>query len=79
MAARARTGAANVGASAVLLAALLFPAPAEAAVAVLGNPSVDFSAAAACIACIVLFTVMFEEGLHRVEHTLIGYPLYQSM
>ena len=28
---------------------------------------------------IVLFTVIFEEGLHRVEHTLIGYPLYQSM
>lgn len=84
MAGTARTGAANVGASAVLCtvlaaALLLFPAPAEAAVAVLGNPSVDFSAAAACIACIVLFTVMFEEGLHRVEHTLIGYPLYQSM
>ena len=69
MAARARTGAANVGASvisALLAAGLLLPAPAEAAVAVLGNPSVDFSAAAACIACIVLFTVMFEEGLHRV-------------
>ena len=79
MAARARTAAANVGASAVLLAALLFPAPAEAAVAVLGNPSVDFSAAAVCIAGIVLFTVMFEEALHWGEHKLIGYPLYQSM
>ena len=77
-------GAVNVGApaeaalSALLLAAAL-PAPAEAAVAVLGNPSVDFFAAAVCIAAIVLFTVVFEEGLHRLEHKLIGYPLYKSM
>ena len=55
------------------------PVLSGAAVAVLGNPSVDFFAAAVCIAAIVLFTVVFEEGLHRLEHKLIGYPLYKSM
>ena len=43
---------------------------ADAAVAILGSPVVDFTLVAVCIAAIVAFTILFEIGLEKLEHKL---------